>query len=382
MKKYQLVPALLVARIIMCSGCNQSETLADKKEQLKAYKEQINDLKVKVKKLENEILQADTTNNPDEEKKLVSLKTVKTKSFKHFVKVRGEASSKKNVSLSAELSGLVTEINHSEGEQVQKGEVIAKLENESIKQSIDEIKTNLELAKDIYQKRKNLWEKNIGSEIEYLQAKNEKDRLQKRLASTKSELDKTIIKAPISGEIDEIFINEGELANPASPICRIVNLDQIRLSANLSESYLGKINQGDSVSIKFPSIGVQKMATISHVGQFIAPESRTFKIEVKLQNQDHLIKPNMMGIIRFADYANSNALIIPSKIIQEEGDKNYIYLAKNKDRNWQAEKTYVEIGRTHKGETEIKNGLESGDKLIVQGFRDVNDGENLRQTSK
>lgn len=375
---------LKILTIFSVSGflqnCSENpETLEAKKEQLTSYQEQVSTLESKIKNLRQEIDQLDTGNSNSEEGsgQLVRLTPVKQRHFQQFVEVRGDAVSKKNVRVAGTRTGRIEKIYYEEGDQVEKGALIAEQDNETLRNNIEEIKTNLEHAKTVYQKRKNLWEKNIGSELDYLNAKNQKQNLEKQLASARSQLEDTRIKAPVKGEIDEVFLNEGEMAGPTSPICRILNIEAMRLETDVSEAYLGAIQTGDTVQIDFPSINLTRREPVTHVGQFIQPDSRTFQIEISLDNPNKQIKPNMLSVIRFRNYSNPDALVIPTQLIQESDEGQFVFKAREENNGLIAQKTVIETGRTYQGFTEVKNGLQKNDQLIKEGFREVSDQEKI-----
>ncbi len=372
-----IILSLMLFAISVQSCSDQSDSLQAKKDKLQTYRNELSDLKNKISSLEKEIQQEDSLSNKDE-RQLVSLKPVDQKTFKHYVEVRGKATSKKNVQVSPERSGIIKTIHFTEGDTVSEGDLLIELNRETIEKEIEQIQTNLSHARNLYQKQKNLWQKDIGSEVEYLQAKNRVNSLEKQLASAQTQLSNTKIKSPISGELDEIYQNEGEMANPASPLCRVINLYKMRVVADISESHLGKIEEGDSVQLHFPNIGVKRKTNVSHVGQFIDPDSRTFKIEIQVDNQDRAIKPNVLATIRFTDYKNPNALVIPTKLLQESNKGPYIFTSKQEDDRLKARKTFIQPGKSYNGFTEIKDGLNKNDRLIVEGFRDVADSEGIR----
>lgn len=377
MKVLKFTSILLVSSIMIMGCSGDPETTEAKKAKLQDYKDQLANLKTKIQDLEEEIQKEDTLKKADQ-RKLVNLNPVRKTNFKHFIEVRGEATSNKNVKVSPEMSGVIERIHFEEGDEVEKGALLAELDNATIQRNIDQIKTNLEHARNLFERQKNLWDQDIGSEVEYLQAKNRVEDLEKRLASAKSRLANTKIRSPIQGQIDEIFFNEGEMANPASPLCRVVNLKDMQVVGNLSESYLGEIKIGDSVELHFPNMGIKKTSKVSHVGQFIDPDSRTFKVEIKVENQDRLIKPNALATIRFSDYSNPEALVIPSHLLQESDEQPFIFTARKTDNKWKAAKTLIQTGKSYDGFTEVKSGLNANSKLIVKGYKNVADGESLR----
>lgn len=364
---------------LLFTSCGQKEqTLEEKKEQLKTYQDQLSELEFNINKLKKEIKDEDSTGTfLTKDFTLVKVAHVKKKPFEHFVEVRGSASSKTNVTISAEMNGVVKNVLKKEGDYVRKGEIIAKIDDEVILRNIDEVKTNLDLAEKVYTRRKNLWDQKIGSEIQYLEAKNNKESLERRLEALQSQLDKTNIRSTINGAIDDIFINEGEYAAPGMPIARIINLSEMRIVADVSERYLENLHTGDTVTLNIPSINLKKKLPVMHVGQFVDEGSRTFKIEIKISNKDGKLKPNMLATIKFPDYKNKNAMVIPTKIIQQSREGDFVFIASSQANKVIAKKVMIKKGRSYLGETEVDSGMKGDEEIIVAGFRDVSDGEEI-----
>lgn len=369
--------SLIIALIIMLGACDQPGTLENKKQKLEELRDEFTDLKSKIRQLEKEVDRIDTSNDPLEEATLVRTNPVQRKNFNTYAEVTGNAISKKNVLLSSEISGRVVEIIPSEGDMVKKDAPLIRLDDQLIRSNIDEIQTQLELARKVYKRQKNLWDKNIGSEIQYLQARNKKETLEKRLASARKRLEKTTIQAPFGGKIDNLLINEGEFAAPGRQLIRIVNLSEMRINAEVSDAYLGKIQNGDTVEVSILPVGLKKTLPVTHVADYINPGSRSFRIEIKIPNEDRRIKPNVLARIRFSIYNNKKALVIPSKILQQSKEGNYIYITKEAGGSFIARKKMIETGHSYKGETEVISGLKGDENLITQGFREVTDEEKV-----
>jgi membrane fusion protein, multidrug efflux system len=240
------------------------------------------------------------------------------------------------------------------------------------------VQTGYDLAKTIFEKQKMLWDEKIGSEVQFLEAKNKKETAEKALERLQVQLSKTRITSPINGTVDEIMANVGELASPQRQVIRVVNLDEIQIHADASENYITSVYKGDSVFIHFPAINVTKRTVIQSVGQVINPVNRTFGVDVKLNNTDKSLKANLMAIMKVSDYENKKAITVPTKWIQQDGNQDFIYVVVNEGGKNIARKRVVKKGMTYSGQTEILDGLIPGDMLITEGSRDITDGEVVR----
>jgi RND family efflux transporter MFP subunit len=360
-------------------SCAQQENddLSSKKSQLEAFKSESAALKVKIEELEEEI----STLDPEFRKnrrKSVLVTTVKPKvgKFEHYVEVTGSVLSKKNVNISAEVSGRVEEIVTREGMSVRKGQVIAIIDAESIERNLDEIKTQLELARTIFEKQERLWNQKIGTEIQYLEAKNRKETLEKNLASIELQKDRTTITAPFNGTVEELTVRVGELVQPGSPVVNFVGEDDLFIEGDISERFVGILNKGDSVSIYFPSIDKNIKTKVTAIGKIINPDNRTFKVEVFLPKVEN-VKPNMISVLNIRDYNVEEAVVVPTYLILKDNQGSYVFVVEE----GVAHKKYVERGLTYEGQTEITKGLDGSETLIDKGFREVGDNFNVKISS-
>jgi RND family efflux transporter MFP subunit len=261
---------------------------------------------------------------------------------------------------------------------VQKGQLLARLNTQVTQKALDEIKTSLRLATDLFERQNRLWEQKIGSEMQYLEAKNNKENLENKLATMNAQLEMSNITSPISGEVEKVNQKNGEMASPGFSMIHIVSLDEVYIKANVSEAFLPYIKKGDEILLEFPSYPDFKMRLpVDRVGSLINPQNRTFEVQVKLTNRDGKIKPNMMAVLRVNDYANPSAVVIPSKLLKEDLKGKYVYVAENASPELVARKIYVTPGKSYLGKSEILSGLKAGDRLILDGFNRVSDGSYL-----
>jgi membrane fusion protein, multidrug efflux system len=304
----------------------------------------------------------------------VRVETVAPSVFRHFITVQGVVESDANILVPPLSPGLVKNIHVKTGDRVAKGRILAELDAAVLESGIAEVEHGLILAETLYERRARLWEKKIGSEIEYLQAKNNKEGLEKKLATLEEQLNLTRITAPIDGVVDEIMIKEGEMAPAGFGAFRIVRMSSLKVKASLSENYVGRVLRGDPVGISIPVLGREFEGRIDTVSQVIDARNRTFHVEVLLPSGEPGIKPNMLAVLTINDYTNPDALTIPRNVVQETGAERFLFIAVDEGERMSAAKRTVRIGQTYDNRVEILEGLTSGDRVVTFGFQLVADG--------
>lgn len=312
-------------------------------------------------------------------KTLVTVKPMTYQTFEHFFSANGMVEAVHDAFISSETSGQIKTMHVTEGQRVKKGQLLVSLNSEITKSAITEVKTGLELARTVYKKRKGLWEKDIGSEIQYLEAKTNKESLENKLKTLEAQLDMAEIKAPISGIVDQIFKKEGELAIPGVQLIQLVNLNKVYVNANVSETYLGKIKKGDRVEVSFPTYpGFMVETAIHRTGQVVKTKNRTFLVQVLLGNKDEKLKPNMVAVIKMKDFSADSALVVPSIIIKNDLKGSYLYVTeKQENGKLVARKVYVTPGISEGSHTMITQGLTPGQQVIIKGYNLVKNGMEL-----
>ncbi|MBT0810849.1 efflux RND transporter periplasmic adaptor subunit [Litoribacter ruber] len=363
---------LIVALGLLAFGCaeNGGDSEVDqKKQELENYRKEAGDLKVKIDELEREIAALDPSFARSERKSvLITTTQPQVGSFQHFVEVTGSVMSKKNVNISAEVSGRIQEIPAIEGMRVRKGQVIARIDDESAKRNVAEIETQLELARTVYERQKRLWDQEIGTEMQYLEAKNRKESLEKNLESIRLQEDRATIVAPFDGTVEQVMVRMGELVQPGSPIVNFIGESDLFIEGDVSERYVGILSRGDSVEVNFPSLRKNFKTKVTAVGSVINPNNRTFKVEVFLPRMDS-VKPNMLSTLKIMDYESATAITVPTHLILQDNKGEYIYVVENSV----ARKQYIERGMTYSERTEILEGLTGEETLVDKGFREVGD---------
>ena len=362
---------LLAMALMLVQSCGGPQ---DKTAKLQELKKQRDELNKEIRALEKEIVSEGGALEAGIKIPSVVGERVEPEVFKHFLEVRGTVESDNNIFVPAMRPYVVERILVREGDEVKKGELMAELENESITQTIREIENGLELATSMFERQKNLREKNIGTEVAFLQAKTSMEDLQIKLKNAKSELDKTRIYSPIDGVVDYVAIKEGEAAVPNMGAIRVSNMSKQKVVAKVSENYLTNIRRGDKVEVYLPVIDMTVESTITAVSRVIDPNNRTIDFEVKLPDDDR-INPNMLAIVTLNDYTNPDALVLPINAIQRSEKRNYVFVANKNSDTWVVGISDVVLGRMSRDEVEITGGLDEGDVVITFGFNNISTGD-------
>ena len=343
-------------------------------------KTQINDLKFELNRLDNVIEKIDTDKNLF----LVSAIKLKPKKFSHFLNFQGSLDTDQNVVIYPELPGLLKNIYVKQGDKVKKGQIIAKISDNGLTDQLEQLKLQRNLAKTTFERQKKLWDQKIGSEIQYLQAETNFKGLEKKISQMRDQEGKTRILAPFDGTIDDVIADIGSnLAPGLTPIFRIINIEQMKVSAEIPEIHIPYIKQNKNVKIYVPILDKQILGKISSVGNFINPNNRSFSIEIKLLNKSNELKPNMTVSLEINDYQNKSAILIPSEDILEDEEGNfYVYkLVIDSNENYKSNKVMIQKGKSYNNMTEIKSGLKENDLIINDGLRQVEDGQIVKVIS-
>ena len=365
------------AFLFSCSnGGNDREAI---KKQIADYKSEISDINAKILELEQQLAKEQGGKVNRSAKTSVKTMLVKKQAFSHYFEATGELESVSEAYISPETSGQVTEVNVVEGQKVKKGQKLAKLNTSIIEKNISEVKTKLNLAEIIYNKQKELWSKNIGSERQYLEAKNNYESLQNKLNTLWAQYNMSIIHSPISGYVEKIFLKKGELASPGMQLMQIVNIDELYVTVKLSEAYLSAVHLGDTVEIRFPSFpDLVLKKRIYRISNVVNKQNRTFDVQVKIENPNGELKPNLLANMHFNDYNSAASIVLPSILIKEDMKGSYLFIAEKTGDHWQARKIYVETGISYKDKTEVLSGLTEGQHVITDGYSNVSDGMIVR----
>ena len=369
-KAQSIAILFMVALLAAACGKPSADDLAAKKVQLAEAKTQLAEVKATITQLESEIAAEDPEffKGRNTAEPVTAVKAEKTR-FEHKIEVRGAVMSRANVEVSAELPGRLTHIKVKEGQRVKKGQVLAMIDAEDIERSMAITETQLRFATTVFEKRERLWKKNIGTEIRYLEAKNNKETLEKQWESLQTQLSKTSILAPFSGTIEQVPAKNGQYVQPGLPIALLVSNAENYISAEVSDAYIGRFETGDEVTVRVPSLGDTFSSTITSIGRVINKTNRTFTVEIALPKGNNY-KTNLITLVHLTDFSADNSVVIPTRIIQEDLKGNYVYLIEGD----KARKVYMEPGQSYDNRTRIAAGLNGGETLIDKGNRTIADG--------
>ena len=319
--------------------------------------------------------------NNDRERlqKLVSTKLVEKQEFKRYIRVQGSVEPEDVANISTEIGGRITSLLVDEGDAVRRGQLVARIDMETIAKQKAELETQLQLARTVYERQSRLWEQNIGSEIQYLEAKTNVERLEKSVAALHAQLTKANLYAPITGVVDNVYLKSGEAAVPGAPIADILSTTRLKVEADAPESLLGKIRTGDNVSLTFPSIGEEMEAKVSSLGRRIDPANRTIKVEVGIPGHNIDLKPNLLAEVLVNDLTLADTIVISQELVQQEvsGRKYVLIVDMDSENKPVAKKVSVETGPSYDGNVVITRGLSGGETLITTGARGLSHGEPL-----
>ncbi|QXP51309.1 efflux RND transporter periplasmic adaptor subunit [Cellulophaga sp. HaHa_2_1] len=351
------------------------EEIRTKRAELVGEQQTIHD---KIKQLDEALAQYDTVKKVP----LITTITAENEVFNHYLELQGNVTTKDLLVITPEYNGILTNIYVKEGQNVRKGQVLGKIDDGGLSQQVAQLEIQAELAKTTFERQKRLWDQQIGSEIQYLQAKSTYEAQSRAVAQLQQQIAKTVIKAPFSGTIDDVITEQGSVvAAGQSPIMRIVNLDHMYIETDVPENYITNVSKGKSVEVELPILGKTISTKIRQAGDFINPSNRTFKVEVGIPSKESGVKPNLTARLKINDYTNENAVLIPQSIISENADgEQYVYLVSDKKANEEgiAKKIIIKTGKTQGDVIEVLEGLENGAEIIKEGARSVEDGQTVK----
>lgn len=369
---------ILVATSLLLFACGGKSTDDLIKE------ENITELKNRKSDIQAELAKIDAVLNKggkaEESEALVSVLTLKDTVFNHYLEIQGNINTKENILVQPEFSGTLTSLNVKAGQRVSKGQILGKVDDAGMSQQLASIENQYTLAKTTFERQKNLWDKKIGSEIQYLQAQTQMISAQKSVAQMKAQLAKTLILSPFSGTIDEVFVERGQVVSPnPQGLMRIVNLSNMYVTTSVPETYIGKLKAGTEVDVFLTSLGKTYKGKVRQVGNYINPNNRSFGIEVSVPNPDNLLRPNQVAKLKIIDYTVKDAIVVPTNVVQEDGEKNkFVFIVTNViGKKGIAKKIIVKVGKSSDNVTEILSGLSANDLIVTEGVNTISEGMKL-----
>lgn len=356
--------------LVILAGCGGAP---DKATELAKLKTEQTALSKKIADLEKELAANDTTAVKSKD---VAVVTLEPKKFDHYVQTQGHVEAEDNILVSAKGMGVVTQVLVKEGQEVSKGQVLAQIDNSVVVRNIEAMKSQLELATSVYDRQKNLWDQKIGTEVQYLQSKTNKESLEKQIAALQEQNDMMRIKSPINGTVDQLNVKIGENIAPGQPAARVVNTSDLKLVAGISEAFITNVKKGDKVEVTIPELNKDIKGTVTFVGKTIDLMSRTFAVEVNLPS-DASLRPNMSAVIKVIYHSEASAIVVPVNVVQDVNGEKIVYVAEASGKNMVARKKTVEVMGVFGNGAQVK-GLNKGDKIVTVGYQSLSDGEFIK----
>ena len=373
MKHTTLIQLSFLSLALALASCG-GQAKQDPAARLAELKSQKSTIEAEIAVLEKQI---GATNGTPQRVRTVGLEEVKTQAFRHYIDLQGRVDAEDNVPVTAKMPGMLTRVLVKNGDSVKKGQLIAQIDDDLMVKGLAELELQLKTAEDIYNRQKGLWDQKIGTEIQFIQAKTNKEAIEQRIATTKEQWGQTRIYAPIAGTVDMVILKAGQAIAPGMPLCNIINLGQLKISGNVPEAYAAKVQQGYPVQVFFPDLNKEITSRVTYVSKTINPVNRTFTVECALPAGSGY-RANMIAVMKIIDYQNPKAVVIPVNLIQTAEDGEFVLLAdKSGDKQASVRKATIRQGSNYNGMVEILSGLKVGDWIISTGFQDVNNGETV-----
>lgn len=385
--RMHIVPlALLLALLSACSDHPPAdpsafESTAAVKKEIKSLRADINQKRERLAALEKRLV-ALGGKAQTEKKAAVELKTLELTTFRHFVEVQGQVESDRNVNVSAQAGGRIVNMLVEEGDAVKAGQTIAKIDAEVLRRQISQVEANLELARQNYERRKRLQDKEVGTEMAFLEAKSNKESLEAQLSGLKEQLALYTVTAPFAGHIDERYAKAGEMTGPGQPVVRLVSDAGYKVTVDLAASYSGKIKRGAPVELTAPDLGQTFQGRVKTIASQIHPVSRSFQVEITPVNPPKGLQPNLVVFAKINDYTAQEALVLPQAVVNRTDQGAYVYLAGNADGQLVANKQFIKLGKAYGERVEVLDGLSAGDRVIRKGYRNLSNGQPIREVDQ
>lgn len=376
----------ILSATVLLSACGAATTDSDlgrKRAELDSLKTVYRSVGEKIKDIDLWIAENDSSIK----KNLPSVTTMVLQPtlFEHFVEVHGNVKADKSADLFT-MGGRVRRILVREGDRVRRGQLLIDLDNDAAARQLDAARSGAELARDMFDKQSKLWEQRIGSEMQFLQAKTQKEQAEANVAAISEQVRLSNVTAPFDGIMDDIMVAEGDMTSSASPVARVVAVSGASLEAEVPENYVQRVNVGDPVMVEFPSTGDTLQATLTNVSRYINPTNRTFRVSVRLTKDEGMLRPNLLSVIHVRDMVKDSALVVPGKVIQEDvNGNNYVFVLENVEGKQRTRKVMVDRVADYKKNTliTVKNGDKNqlrGATLVDEGSRSVGEGQEVNVT--
>ena len=312
---------------------------------------------------------------------LVATYEVTPQEFNHFTSFQGTVKTMKNINVYPEMPGQLLEVLVVEGQKVEKDQVLARIDDGGLLAQLAQAKSQLLLAETVFNRQERLWSQNIGSEIQFLQAKTQFESAEKAVDALSLQAEKSVVRAPFDGTVDQIFKEPGTIVAPGmgSELFRVVNLDEVYVEVDVPETHITSIRESSKVQVNLPAIGEDIDARIARVSKVINPSNRSFKVEIPLNNKSGFIRPNLMASVAINDYSNKSAIMIPQSVVSENAEgQQYCFALEKSTEGYIAKRLIIETGKTSEDFIEVLNGIENGTLLITEGAKKVSDNQPVK----
>ncbi|MEO7080113.1 MAG: efflux RND transporter periplasmic adaptor subunit [Flavobacteriales bacterium] len=379
----------LITMLALLAACGSKGTgqLAEKRAELDSLKTEYDKLGKQLKKVEDWLALNDSMANRS--LPLVSAQELEQGPFTHYIDVHGVVKADESATLYSMTGGRVASIRVKAGDKVRKGDVIATMDNDMVVKQIAQAQAGADLARTSFEKQQRLWEQQIGSEIQFLQAKTQKEQAEAGLATLKEQQRLANVTAPFDGVVDEVMARVGDMAAPQMPVARVVNLTGIQLQADVSETYLKRVKAGAPVKVVFPDINESFTAPLTHVSDYIDPSNRSFLVTLRAPKTEAYMRPNLLGNLSIQDSHTDSAMVVPSAAVLDDVSGNsYLFVLKPapqgasvKENERVAQKVFVDRVSEYKGRINVAaktaGELKDGDLVVVEGAKNVSDGQTV-----
>lgn len=383
---------LITLVTVLVTSCGDTVSTADliASGDLEAIRARKTELADKEKALSEELAlieAAISSAEGDKNLPLVTVFKVNKQKFEHHIDLQGDVTTRQNVLVYPEMPGLLVKVNVIDGQKVQKGQLLAVIEDGGMSSQLAQMETQLALAKTTFERQEKLWKQKIGSEIQYLQAKASYEAQESAVVQMRSQLKKFRITAPFTGIVDDVIREQGTVVSPGpgSEIFRIINLSDMYLEVSVPETHIANITVGKAVDIYFPILDLKVKSKVRQTGNFINPNNRSYKVEIEVPNKNGAIKPNMTARVAINDYTNEEAILIPQSVISENSEgEQYAFVVSEVDSDnlAQAAKNIIKTGKTQGDYVEVLSGITQGMSVIQEGARSVKDGQKVQILKK
>jgi len=312
---------------------------------------------------------------------LVATYEVTPQEFNHFTSFQGTVKTMKNINVYPEMPGQLLEVLVVEGQKVEKDQVLARIDDGGLLAQLAQAKSQLLLAETVFNRQERLWSQNIGSEIQFLQAKTQFESAEKAVDALSLQAEKSIVRAPFDGTVDQIFKEPGTIVAPGmgSELFRVVNIDEVYVEVDVPETHITSISEGSKVQVNLPAIGEEIDARIARVSKVINPSNRSFTVEIPLENKSGFIRPNLMASVAINDYSNKSAIMIPQSVVSENAEgQQYCFALEKSTEGYIAKRLIIQTGKTSEDFIEVLDGVEKGALLITEGAKKVSDNQPVK----